>query len=717
MSAIYELIQDYNEQDKELILNAFSIAEKELAGRTRGNGHDFIEHPLGVAMIVKNEVGLQASSIAAIFLHEGNRFNGNSAVDLNNSPLLNDCKTIFPKDVIDVVIGLNKIACLKIQETNLDEERYRKLIVSYSNDPRVVLIKLADRLEIMRNLMILPASKREAKIMETILFYVPLAHQLGLYKLKSELEDLFLRYSEPEQYRLITNNLKATERDRENIVNNFIIPLKEKLDKRGIKYRLKARTKSAYSIWRKMQAQKVGFDKIFDVFAIRFIIDSEPIKEKEHALCWEVYSLVTEQYEPDTNRLRDWLTIPKKNGYESLHTTVQISDNSFVEVQIRTERMDLEAERGNASHWSYKGIKSEQGLSNWLSKVRDMLNDTGSESKYEHISPKVLGEVFVFTPNGELKQLPEGATVLDFAFDIHSNLGLKCTGGRINGKMASIKEKIHTGDVVEIISNKNQKPAQGWLDIVVSSKAKSKIKQKLKEEENKRAAIGKELLERRLKNWKLTLDDDDIHLLIKKYKLKTTNELYSSIGEDKIDVAEIKDFLEDETRFDPNLENIDKIGKSNVTSNDSDYLIIDGKINNVDYKMAKCCNPIFGDDVFGFVTVKEGIKIHRLSCPNAARLIENYPYRIQKVKWKENISGNNFQVSLKIIIDGDYSATNVVFSTINMFKASVRSFNSIEKSSTSFEITATIYVPSNLELDKIVATLKKQKGVKQVVRL
>jgi len=708
-------IRTYSEEDASMVTRAYRIAESELKERERGNNKPFIEHPLGVVSII-SEMGLLADSVTAVLLHEANRFNAENPSELNKTPLFNSFKSGFPKEVVDIVSGLNNIASIKLQETNLDAERYRKLIVSYSSDPRIILIKLADRVEVMRNLDILPASKHKSKMMETMLLYIPLAHQLGLYHIKSELEDLFLKYAEPEQYRAITNNLKATKRDRDLLVSRFVNPLRDKLSRSGIEYTLKARTKSAYSIWKKMQAQKVPFEKIHDVFAIRFIIESPPDREKEQELCWQVYSLVTEKYQTDTSRLRDWITVPKENGYESLHTTVQYKEGVTIEVQIRTARMDHEAEHGHASHWSYKGIKSESGITGWLDRVRMIMQDDNDMRQYTQVSPILLNEIFVFTPTGDLRQLSEGATVLDFAFDIHTNLGLKCSGGRVNGKMVPIREKLKTGDVVEIISNKNQKPTADWLNIAVTSKARSRIKQKLKEEENKLASAGKEIFERRLKNWKIEINDEILHTLIKNYKYKTIKEFYSAVGNETINMMEVKEYLSEDKKQEKLPDTLEKVSRGTTKEDSSDYLIIDGKLGNVDYRMAKCCNPIFGDEVFGFVTIREGIKIHRISCPNAARLIEAYPYRIQKVKWRENISKGSFQVTLRVMAYGDFATTNNVITTVNLFKASIRSFNVNEKRG-EFEIMMQLYVPNNLELDKIIASLKKLGNVRQVTRL
>ena len=703
--AIDRICAFYSESDAAMIRRAYDLACTCLEGKARSNNHPFIEHPLAVAEIVARELGLGADAAAAVFLHEATR---------QDNAILDTVKGSFDKVVIDMAVSLNKISEIKPKDTRLEADRYRKLIASYSSDPKVFLIKLADRLEIMRNLGILPKTDQARKNAETILLYVPLAHQTGVYNVKSELEDLWLKYADPAQYRAISNQLKAGEKEREALVKEFVRPLEDKLRSKGIKYTLKARTKSAYSIWRKMQAQDIPFSKVYDVFAIRFIIDAPLEKEKD--LCWEVYSLVTEEYEPDTSRLRDWITVPKPNGYQSLQITVKNSRGQFLEVQIRTERMDYEAELGSAAHWSYKGVKKEESLQHWLDMVHGLISGN-SQDNYEQIDSVLNQDVFVFTPNGELRQLRAGATVLDFAFDIHSNIGLKCSGAKIGSKMVSIKEKLKTGDVVEILTNKNQKPNAGWLDFVVTSKARAKIKQRLKEEENKMAREGKQLLERRLKNWKLELPDDDLTYLVKKYKFRTANELFSALGSGDVDVADIKSYLLDKAS------RVQETVESHVThtlrkTDSSDYLVIGGNksLKNVDYKMARCCNPVFGDEVFGFVTVNDGIKIHRMSCPNASRLLTLYPHRVQKVRWKEDASTNSFQTTVRVTVESD-SAVNEVISTISMFKASIRAFYVKDARNGEKEVTATIFVPGNLELDKIIASLKKLKDARQVTRI
>ena len=627
-----EIISTFDEKDRRLVLEAAAEAERRLKGKVRDNGHPFFEHPQEVACIAHDMLTLDACSIAAIMLHEASRFSCEKTADINKSALMQEYRQKFPREVVDIVVSLNNIAAIKMQETGLDAEKYRKLIVSYAVDPRAVLIKLADRLEVMRNAGALPPQKRRAKVMETMLLYIPIAHQLGIYHLKSELEDIFLKYSDPEGYRDIKRKLKETEAQRNKLTREFVEPLKLKMDEAGIKYSFKARTKSPYSIWKKMQAKNLPFEEVFDVFAIRFIVDCPPDKELEHELCWKVYSLVTEEYVPDTERLRDWISQPKKNGYESLHTTVASKDGAAIEVQIRTVRMDNIAEKGGAAHWAYKGISSKAALTDWLSKVRSRIEGPTKDS-YEMV-PVMFDEVMVFTPTGDLRQLKAGATVLDFAFEIHSNLGLHCSGGRINGRIVPIREKLSTGDVVDIISNKNQRPNSDWLNFVVTTKARNKIRQKLNEEETRRANMGREILQRRLKNWKLTLPDDELWSFTKHLKFRTVNELYSAIGTGALDPIEVKDFILEKRSG--HRDGAASLHEQHTVVEDrlSDHLQFDSKLKGMEFKAGKCCNPRRGDDIFGFLTIKDGIKIHKDSCPNAARLKGNYPYRVINLSWK-----------------------------------------------------------------------------------
>lgn len=709
-SKLDKIITSCSQNEQRWLIRSHDIASEQLSGLSRGNGLPFMDHVVAVAEIVAFEIGLSPEAIAAVFMHEASR---------SNNELLESCKKEFSDEIIAMARSLNKISEIKPKDTGLLSDNYRKLIVSYSHDPRVSLIKLADRLEVMRNLDFFAKSKQIKKATETLLLYAPLAHQLGLYNLKSEMEDLSFKYTDPEQYRLITNKLKAGEQDRKRLMDIFVRPIEMSLRKAHIPYRLKSRTKTAYSIWKKMQAKQIPFEEVADIFAIRIIIDvpdASPEKEKE--LCWKVYSFVTEHYEPDTSRLRDWITVPKSNGYESLHTTVTAQNNQRIEVQIRTSRMDDVAENGYASHWLYKGVKNDASLNAWLTSVKNLL-----ESPYKKPEAQFnlfSNDVFVFTPEGDLRKLLADSSVLDFAFDIHTNLGLKCSGAKINGKLCSIREKLKTGDVVEVITSKNQRPSSDWLNFVVSSKAKAKIRQKLNEELGKQIQAGKELFERRMSNWKIDVNDEVLNFLVKQCKFKSIGEFYSALAVGTLDIMDVKDILssrEEREESGVGEESSFQTQKNIQKSYDgSDILMIDDKLNNVGYKLAKCCNPIMGDEVFGFVTVKDGIKIHRIGCPNAARLISNYPYRVQKVKWKESSEGSNFQTSIKVSSYLDFGLSQQIMEIVNNLSISMRFF-SISENKGMIEAKMQVAVPNNQVLDKLLFNLRKIKGVKSVTRI
>ena len=702
-----KIINTCKAEEQKWLIKSNEIASANLSGMVRGDGSPFMNHVIAVAEIVAFEIGLSSEAIAAVFLHEASR---------SNNSLLEDYRKDFTEEIISIAQSLNKISGIEPKDTGLKSDNYRRLIVSYSHDPRVSLIKLADRLEVMRSLDLFTKSKQTKKATETILLYAPLAHQLGLYNLKSEMEDLSFKYTDQEQYRFITNKLKAGEQDRKRLMDIFVKPIELSLKKAHIQYRLKSRTKTAYSIWKKMQAQQIPFEGVADIFAIRIIIDA-PL-EREQELCWKAYSMVTEHYQPDTSRLRDWITVPKSNGYESLHTTVTAQNNQRIEVQIRSARMDDVAENGHASHWSYKGVKNDEGLNAWLGGVKSLLESQDKRPENQFLD-FVIDDIFVFTPDGDLRRLQSGSSVLDFAFDIHTNLGLKCSGAKINGKPGSIREKLKTGDVVEIMSTKNQKPSSDWLNFVVSSKAKAKIKQKIKEEEGKQIQAGKELFERRMANWKLEISDDLLNYLVKHYKYKTIGEFYAALADDKVDIIDVKAQVSlRETRQeaelrDPLTSQVPRHIHKEV--NTSDFLIIDEKLNNVGFKLSKCCNPIMGDEVFGFVTIKEGVKIHRIGCPNAARLMDNYPYRIQKVKWKESSTGQSFQTSIRVSSYGDSGLSQQIMEVINSLSVSLRFF-SINEHKGMIEAKMQVAVPNNQVLDKLIFNLKKIKGVKSVSR-
>lgn len=696
-----------------LIEMARAVAASALTDETRYDGSPFIGHPDNVARIVEDEIGLPDECVAAVYLHEATRIHKD--IDIS----------AFPQDVRTIVDGLNKISTIKPKDTRLEAENYKKLIVQYSRDPRVIVLKIADRLEVMRNLRMFPKSSRDQKLLETTMLYMPLAHQLGLYNINTELGNIYFRYSNPEQYRAITNKLKATEKDREQLTAEFIRPLERKLSEAGIKYKLKARTKSAFSIYRKMQVQKVPFEGVHDVFAIRFIIDCADDPRLEKDLCWKVYSYVTEEYEPDISRLRDWLTTPRPNGYESLHITVKNKLGQSLEVQIRTKRMDIEAESGNAAHWAYKGIRHEASIDRWLQSVRDSLEHP-LEASPEHLPAPPDKEIFVFTPTGELRILAAGSSVLDFAFSIHTNLGSRCTGGKVNSKPVQIKEKLKTGDVVEIMTGKNQKPSRDWLAWVVTSKARTKIRQELDAEERKAAAEGREILERRLRNWKLEFPDELLTEFMKSARFNSEMSMMAAIAAEELDINDIKEFLlqkqaqkEEHASQKPDTASEEKKAYGGSAASSDDILVINAKnVKGLDYKLSKCCNPVFGDDVFGFVTRTEGIKIHRMSCPNAARLIERFPYRIQKVVWQDNASSGDFQCTLSVTAAIDHPVLSSIMDVIGQFRVSMRSCNVKENPRTgSYEIQIRLLVPSNTELDKVISQISNMKAVTKVKRI
>ena len=692
-----------------LVEQARAVALEALKDETRFDGTPFISHPDNVAHIVEDEIGLPDTCVAAVYLHEATR--AHKDVDISG----------FPQDVRTLVDGLNKISTIKPKDTRLEAENYKRLIVQYSTDPRVTVLKIADRLEVMRGLQMFPKTSRDQKLLETLMLYMPLAHQLGLYNINNELGNIWFRYADPEQYRAITNKLKATEKDREQIMAEFIEPLKRKLSDAGIVYKLKIRTKSAYSIYRKMQVQKVPFEGVYDVFAIRFIIDCEDDPKVEKDLCWKVFSYVTEEYESDTKRLRDWLTTPRPNGYESLHITVKNKQGQALEVQIRTRRMDIEAESGNAAHWAYKGIRHEASMDRWLQSVRDALEHPFEATPEEMPAPPDK-EIFVFTPTGELRILPTGASVLDFAFNIHSGLGCRCTGGRVNGKAVPIREKLKTGDVVEIMTRKDQRPNRDWLGWVVSSKARTKIKQELDADERKAAADGRELLERRLRNWKLEFPDDWMMEFIKVRKYPSVLPFMAALAREEVDVNDIKAFIQRKLAAQQERpaaqapEEVEAASPKGYSGTADDILVLNAKnVKGLEYKMSKCCNPVFGDDVFGFVTRTEGIKIHRMSCPNAARLIERYPYRIQKVIWQDNPGQGDFQCTLSVTADLDHPVLSAIMDIIGQFRVSMRAFNVRENlRAGTYEITIRLLVPSSAELDKV---LSQVGALKQVIKI
>ena len=653
----------------DVVCSALRVAVDLLKGMTRHDGTPFVTHAINTAIIVIQEVGLGRNSTVSTLLHDVVRLGLMDAEQVGER---------FGEQCVGILQGLCNISEVDPKVESKQADNFRELIVSYSTDPRVILIKLADRLEVMRKLDIFPREKRKKKSWESLNLYAQIAHKLGLYNIKSELEDIALKYLEPKDYEYISRRLSETAAEREEFIRAFVKPIEEKMQHLGIKYHLKSRTKSIYSIWRKMKRMHIGFDEVYDLFAIRIIIDCP--REQEKAQCWAIYSIVTDFYTPNPDRMRDWLSIPKSNGYESLHTTVVTDTGRWVEIQIRSERMDEIAEHGVAAHWRYKGVSGgAMGTEEWFAKLREIMETTQHQEIAQKFDAKLSsGEIFVFTPNGDLRKLNEGATVLDFAFEIHSNLGASCIGGKVNHRNVSFREVLRNGDIVEILTSKTQKPKADWLNFVTTSKARNKIKAYMREEQAKAASLGREELERKIKNWKLSITmDDAVVTLCKYYKLKTGTELYGQIAQQKIILSDIKEIL---TRYLNGTLDGDHELKGpvafKVSSDNTDALVIDESLSNIEYKLAKCCNPIFGDEIFGFTTVNNGITIHRQDCPNAIRLKERYPYRVLPARWQQSAAKGAFVATIRIQADDTTGLVNKIAEVINRdLKVNIRSMN------------------------------------------
>lgn len=677
-------------------------------------GKPTVFHALEIARIVANETGLGGTSVIAAMLSE--------YVD-NEKYAISDIRDRFGDKVAEILEGLLKISAIKTDKSITQAENLRNLILTMASDIRVILIKLAERLYLMRNLNYIPLEDRIILASETSYIYAPLAHRMGLYNMMSEMEDLTMKYVEPEIYSLITEKLKATDNARNKSIKKFIKPIVIELEKQGLKAEIKARVKAVSSIWRKMKRQKVEFEEIYDIFAVRIILDS--VRESEKADCWKVYSIITDIYQPNPDRMRDWISVPKSNGYESLHSTVVVPGGEWVEIQIRSKRMDEIAEKGLAAHWKYKGIRGEKGVDDWLRKVREHLESPEADAAQLLDDLKLnfySKEIFVFTPLGDLKKFPEGATVLDFAFDIHSAVGASCIGAKINGRNVPIRHKLKNGDKVEILRSKNQTPNPDWLNYVATSKAKSKIKVILKEAKMKDAERGKEILKRRFKNWKLEFQDPNIRKLIRHYKLKDSIDLYSDVAKEKLDLLEIKSILtEQHTKEEPKQVSIQEdIAKRIIRPQEKkadDCLIIDNKLINIDYHLGKCCNPIFGDAIFGFVTRTDGITIHRINCPNAPQLISRYGYRVVKAKWTQTETERYFLSALRIIANDEIGILSNISDVISKeFKINVRSFV-MDSGDGVFEGTLHLFVKNIENLEFLIKRLQKVKGVLTVKRI
>lgn len=713
---------------QELVDKAIIFAEERMRGYLRYDGTPLFDHDVAVAEIVAREIGLGRNSTVAALLHDVLRIANKEHPEEVNS-LSRLIREEFGEPVLGIIVGMCKISNIKLKVSKEQADDFRDMIVSYSEDPRVILIKLADRLEVMRNLQIFPPEKRRKKSWESLNLYAQIAHKLGLYALKSELEDLALKWLENKDYEYISRRLEETESERQTFIARFLVPIEEKLKAvPGLNYHIKSRTKSVYSIWNKMRKQNVGFEGVYDIFALRIIIDCP--REMEKQLCWTVYSIVGDCYTPNPKRMRDWVTIPKKNGYESLHTTVSAGGGRWVEIQIRTERMDAVAERGIAAHWRYKGVnQGGQTSEQWLGRLREALEETTHSLTQRFDAKPSSGEIFVFTPNGDIRKLPEGATVLDFAFDIHTNLGSTCTGGKVNNRAVPIREVLRNGDIVEVMTQKNQTPKADWLSFCVTSKARSRIKSFIREEQLKHARMGREELERKLKNWKInTPIDEVVAYLCRTLKVRTGRELHSMIALQKIDFASIKEILNrwlsgqaDEERRAAAAEADKRKEESKLSDaparRSTDALIIDDKINNIEYKLARCCNPIKGDAIFGFVTIASGITIHRTDCPNAARLKENYPYRIMDAQWRSNADGS-FRATISIVAHDIPGVANQITEVITReLKLNIRGLNFSSRGDGTATGTVSVEVPSAAVVDMLIHSIQRVKGVQRACRM
>jgi len=699
------------EKDHPKILEAFNLAVEVFGERKKKTGEFILTHAISVARIVVQEIGQGVDTVIAALLH--NLFyQDHSSLEIENR---------FGKSVTTILEGMAKINALGTDSVELQSENYRNLMLALAGDVRVILLKIADRLEVMRRLDFTDVPFRTKISVETSFLYAPLAHRLGLYYINSELLDLCLKYQNPDAYNKVAIRLKETDRERANFVAEFVKPIENKLNVRGFLFDMKARTKSINSIWRKMQVQNVDFDEVYDLFAIRIILNSELANEKSD--CWQVYSVVTEEYQSNPNRMRDWITIPKSNGYESLHATVLGPHGKWVEIQIRTRRMDEIAEKGLAAHWKYKGGTGTSDMEKWLANVREVLEnpDLNMVDFIDDFRMKVYADdIFVFTPKGDLRKLSAGATLLDFAYEIHSGVGDRCVGGKVNGRNVTLRHKLKNGDQISVDTANHQRPKMDWLDFVVTTKAKNRIKASLNEDVKREADNGKEILLRKIKNWKIEYNDDSIRKLLKYYKLKLAQDLYYNISIGKIDALEIKEVLVEKKEESAKQMIAEVLPKDKVQelefSGGDDYLVIDNNIKNVIYKLSPCCNPIFGDDIFGFVTIGEGIKIHRTSCPNARQMIERYPYRMIKAKWQDTKKKSSFQATIRISGTDEIGIVGQISYVLSKdIGVQMRSIN-IDSNNGAFDGTLRVFVSGIDHLDFLMNKLKSINGVVSVSR-
>ncbi len=721
MADIEVLVRNKKRQVLKCLQAPVSFADKKTFGQAAGMAKDsypaekaYLGEPLVIyymelARITACEIGLGLPAVISALLSgitEGSE--GWKKIEELKDPA-----------VRNVIKGLSRVTALKGRDFTGQAENFRKLLLTLADDGRVILIALAERLLLMRRLDKLPEKDRLPVASETYFLFAPLAHRLGYYNIKSEMEDLAMRLMEPAEYNEIDSKLKQTTTSRNRLIREFSLPLKERLDAMGMSYELKSRTKSVHSIWLKMKRQEVSFEEVFDIFAIRIIIDADPAHEKSS--CWQVYSVVTDLYQPDPSRLRDWISVPKTNGYESLHTTVVTQAGKWVEVQIRTKRMDEIAEKGLAAHFRYKGLKDQGGLDTWIAQMREVLGTVEKEGSdfLGEIRPGLYSdEVFVFTPKGEVRQLPAGATLLDFAFDIHTEVGSKCVGGKVNGRNVQLKQKLQNGDHVSVITSVKQSPKRDWLTFVITNKARSKIKLALNEEKVRLAAEGKEILTRRLKNWKIPYGDATVVRLLEEYGFKTSQDLYFSIAIGEIDLLQAKKvLLRSEESAEPAASRIPETRvQEEAFKGGADYLVIDEKVEGLDYKLSKCCNPVFGDRIFGFVTVLEGIKIHRAACPNASFMLSNFPYRVLRARWTLLDEARGFLTSVKLTGVENLGIVTRISDILSEYRVLVKNFT-YKMDNGLFEGKIDMLVPNVNVLYSLMKKMQAVKGITKALRV
>ena len=698
---------------KEQVRVAFEIAAEAHKTTRRKSGEPYILHPLAVAMICVEEIGLGVRSTICALLHD-------TVEDTDIT--LEMISREFGAEIAKIVDGLTKISNVLDANSSQQAENFKKILLTLTDDPRVILIKLADRLHNMRTLGSMKREKQLKIASETVYVYAPLAHRMGLYNIKTEMEDLAMKYMEPDSYHYIAEKLANTKRERTRYINDFIRPIKEKLINGKFDFEIYGRPKSIHSIWNKMKKKGVSFDEVYDLFAIRIILNSPPEREKED--CWKVYSLVTDEYNPSSERLRDWLSNPKSNGYEALHTTVMGPHGKWVEVQIRTKRMNDIAEKGLAAHWKYKeGTSEENRFDKWFQQIRDMLaaQDTNSIDFLQDFKLSFLAEeIYVYSPKGDIKMLPSGASALDFAFAVHTAIGEKCIGAKVNHKLVPIGHKLRSGDQVEIITSTKQKPKSEWLKMVVTTKAKSKIKDSLKEEKRTIAEEGKNILQRKLDGLGVPMNQANVEEITNFYKLNSPLDLFYDIAVKKTDLRELKEFqvLGDKISA-PKVVKPPVEEKALTTlkkdKKDNELIIFGESSDKIMYSLANCCKPIPGDDVFGFVTQGEGLKIHRTNCPNAARLLANYGHRVVKTKWVKN-KEISFLTGIKIIGLDDVGVINKITNLISgTLKININALT-IEAKEGLFEGNVKVYVHDKDELDDLVTNLKGLPGIESVER-